>query len=251
MTGANLFPRVSFSSLLNSQASRINVTEIMEVNSLFIALIFPVIAVAQVTNTVYLDNSAGNECGKSTKLTSGSQIRLSTNGKTEDGYCGFLIHRISDPNTKCPFPGMCARIDNSKMTSCQSKVAFTGKYFDKTPDSTQELSCYIKPKGAQFCTQAPAMRIEVTETPDYAMKEAHDYGFNITVYSQCFDNREAVIVEYVEDDYKAPDLEAAWRKNYILGIVVACCLCSIFLILLIILKFYYRNKPYAGIKEDR
>jgi hypothetical protein len=87
--------------------------------------------------SVHLDTSPGTECGKSAKLGTGSQILLTTNGKTETGYCGFLINRIQDPNTKCVYPGMCARIDDSKMSSCQSKVAFTGKYFDKTPDSTQ------------------------------------------------------------------------------------------------------------------
>lgn len=86
---------------------------------------------------VSLDDSAANECGKSTKLSSGSQIQLTTSGKTETGICGFLVNRIDNINTKCPYPGICARIDNSRMGSCQAKVAFTGKYFDKTPDSTQ------------------------------------------------------------------------------------------------------------------
>lgn len=86
---------------------------------------------------VSLDDSGNNECGKSTKLASGSQIQLTTNGKTLTGICGFLVNRIDNTNTKCPYPGICARIDDSRMGSCQAKVAFTGKYFDKTPDSTQ------------------------------------------------------------------------------------------------------------------
>lgn len=57
----------------------------------------------------------------------------------------------------------------------------------------------MKPQGAKFCTQAPALRVEVTENPDYVMKDERDYGFNITVYTQCFDNKEKLIVEYVED----------------------------------------------------
>lgn len=57
----------------------------------------------------------------------------------------------------------------------------------------------MKPKGAKFCTQAPALRVEVTENPDYVMKAEREYGFNITVYTQCFDNKEKLIVEYVED----------------------------------------------------
>ncbi|XP_048752032.2 uncharacterized protein LOC125663740 isoform X2 [Ostrea edulis] len=223
----------------------------MEIKSALVAVIFPLIAAAQVTNTVPLDTTPGNECGKSTKLASGSQIHLTTNGKTESGYCGFLINRIEDPNTKCVYPGMCARIDESKMSSCQSKVAFTGKYFDKTPDSTQELSCYSKPVGAKFCTQAPAMRVEVVEKPDYAMKDVYEYGFNITVYTECFSSREKVIVEYVEDDYKSPDIESALKRNYILGIIVAACLCCVFLTIVIIMKCYYKNKPYKGIKDDR
>jgi hypothetical protein len=52
-------------------------------------------------------------------------------------------------------------------------------------------------------------------------------------------------------DYKAPDLEAAWKRNYILGIVVAACLCCVFLTIVIIMKCYYKNKPYKGIREDR
>lgn len=56
----------------------------------------------------------------------------------------------------------------------------------------------MKPKGAKFCTQAPALRVEVTEKPDVP-KEEREYGFNITVYTQCFDNKEKLIVEYVED----------------------------------------------------
>lgn len=91
---------------------------------------------------VSLDDSAANECGKSTKLSSGSQIQLTTSGKTETGICGFLVNRIDNINTKCPYPGICARIDNSRMGSCQAKVAFTGKYFDKTPDSTQVWKSY-------------------------------------------------------------------------------------------------------------
>lgn len=86
---------------------------------------------------VSLDDSGNNECGKSTKLSSGDQIQLTTNGKTKTGICGFLVNRIDNINTKCPYPGICARIDDSRMGSCQAKVAFTGKYFDKTPDSTQ------------------------------------------------------------------------------------------------------------------
>lgn len=86
---------------------------------------------------VSLDDSGNNECGKSTKLSSGSQIQLTSNGKTLTGICGFLVNRIDNINTKCPYPGICARIDDSRMGSCQAKVAFTGKYFDKTPDSTQ------------------------------------------------------------------------------------------------------------------
>lgn len=89
------------------------------------------------SSTVSLDDSPSNECGKSAKLGSGSQIILTTNGKTETGICGFLINRIEKTDTKCPYPGICARIDGSRMGSCKSKVAFTGKYFDKTPDSTQ------------------------------------------------------------------------------------------------------------------
>lgn len=222
----------------------------MEAKFILIAVIIPIIA-SQGINKVSLDGSGGNECGQSTKLSSGSQIQLTTNGKTETGICGFLVNRIDNINTKCPYPGICARIDDSRMGSCQAKVAFTGKYFDKTPDSTQELSCYMKPKGAKFCTQAPALRVEVTENPDYVAKAEREYGFNITVYTQCFDNKEKLIVEYVEDEYQPPDLESAWRKNYIMGIVVAACICCVFLVIVVVMKCYYRNKPYAGIKEDR
>ncbi|XP_022343600.2 uncharacterized protein LOC111136785 isoform X2 [Crassostrea virginica] len=250
MTAVIYSLRVSLSSLYYGKAGVSTVTA-MEVKSLLIALIFPVIAASQALNAVSLDDSPSNECGKSAKLGSGSQIILTTNGKTETGICGFLINRIEKTDTKCPYPGICARIDGSRMGSCKSKVAFTGKYFDKTPDSTQELSCYMKPAGAKFCTQAPALRVEVTESPDYIVKQEGEYAFNITVYTQCFDNKEKLIVEYVEDDFQGPDLESAWRTNYILGIIVAACFCCVFLILLIVLKCYYRNKPYAGIKEDR
>jgi hypothetical protein len=46
------------------------------------------------------------------------------------------------------------------------------------------------------------MRVEVVEKPDYAMNDVHEYGFNITVYTECFSSREKVIVEYVEDGKK-------------------------------------------------
>uniref|UniRef100_A0A8W8K849 Uncharacterized protein n=1 Tax=Magallana gigas TaxID=29159 RepID=A0A8W8K849_MAGGI len=213
----------------------------MEAKFILIAVIIPIIA-SQGINKVSLDDSVNNECGKSTKLSSGSQIQLTTNGKTEFGICGFLVNRIDNINTKCPYPGICARIDDSRMGSCQAKVAFTGKYFDKTPDSTQELSCYMKPKGAKFCTQAPALRVEVTEKPDVP-KEEREYGFNITVYTQCFDNKEKLIVEYVEDDYKGPDLEEGWRMNYIMGVAVAACICTVFLIVMCTVKLYARNNP--------
>lgn len=52
-------------------------------------------------------------------------------------------------------------------------------------------------------------------------------------------------------EYQPPDLESAWRKNYIMGIVVAACICCVFLVIVVVMKCYYRNKPYAGIKEDR
>lgn len=214
----------------------------MEAKYILIALILPVIA-SQNINKVSLDDSDANECGKSTKLSSGSQVLLTTNGKTKTGICGFLINRIDNVNSKCPYPGICARIDNSNMGSCQAKVAFTGKYFDKTPDSTQEMSCYMKPKGAKFCTQAPALRVEVTEKPEYTMKAEREYGFNITVYTQCFDNKEKLIVEYVEDDYRAPNFEEGWHMNYILGVSVAACICTVFLIVLCTVKLYTRNNP--------
>ena len=60
----------------------------------------------------------------------------------------------------------------------------------------------MKPVGAKFCTQAPALRVEVTESPDYIVKQEGEYAFNITVYTQCFDNKEKLIVEYVEDGKK-------------------------------------------------
>lgn len=36
-----------------------------------------------------------------------------------------------------------------------------------------------------------------------------------------------------------------------MGIVVAACICCVFLVIVVVMKCYYRNKPYAGIKEDR
>lgn len=44
-------------------------------------------------------------------------------------------------------------------------------------------------------------------------------------------------------DYKAPNFEEGWRMNYILGVSVAACICTVFLIVLCTVKLYARNNP--------
>lgn len=57
----------------------------------------------------------------------------------------------------------------------------------------------MKFKGVKFCIQVFVLCVEVIENFDYVMKVEWEYGFNIIVYIQCFDNKEKFIVEYVED----------------------------------------------------
>lgn len=44
-------------------------------------------------------------------------------------------------------------------------------------------------------------------------------------------------------DYKGPDLEEGWRMNYIMGVAVAACICTVFLIVMCTVKLYARNNP--------
>ncbi|XP_060077922.1 uncharacterized protein LOC132557452 [Ylistrum balloti] len=209
-----------------------------------VSVLLSVVRCEQAVINVLMDTGAAStQCG-AVELGFSQEARLSSSGKAPEGYYSVLISAVGDAPANCSYRHLCVDVVHSHMEFCFAKVHISGKHFEKT-DSVAELGCGKKvPEG--WCTNAQFLEVTVLEKPSYA--ETSGYSFNITVSSKCKNND--ADHEEVVDDFVPIDLEEAINQTRIIGVIVACCLASVFLVTLALTYFWYKNKRDPGLRQD-
>ncbi|KAK3088275.1 hypothetical protein FSP39_016917 [Pinctada imbricata] len=199
------------------------------------------------SSTYKFDNDTPQQCGGSTHLAKNAKVTIQGLGKVPNGYCGLVVYAMQDMGD-CKYPAICATVSGADMGACRAKVTFTGKYFTQKSDHSKDLDCNTPMR--KFCTQGSVLRVEVIEEMSYAKMTPpqSDYTFNATISRVCMTTQET---DDIVDEYRAPDLKGAIHRNYVIGVAVACCLACVFLILLLVMKCYYKSQPYSGLKTEK
>ncbi|KAL5013145.1 hypothetical protein ScPMuIL_007415 [Solemya velum] len=186
-------------------------------------------------------NSTDSNCSTVLTLESGDETTVTSSGRAHNGYCGVSFYSVDDERYTCN--SLCITVKNSRMITCDAKLKFTAVHFSKDKkDDVREFDCRHPLKDV-WCMTAKFLRLELIESYRYAyLWDRGLYGFQLDVSPQC--------EVAVEDSNYLKAMEDKSSKAKTEGIVVACCLASVFLIVLGIMYCYYKQKPISGPPTD-
>ncbi|CAG2245085.1 unnamed protein product [Mytilus edulis] len=206
-----------------------------------------VIAMCHADKEVNMGSGSTN-CGqKPIIMAKEEKLSIHSKGNAKDGFCSIVLHAMEDTSANCPYRSFCVAVNQMTMSSCSAKIFLTGTSYDVLGIKSKEISCFTNIYGA-WCTQSKSLEISVLEDPKTT---ASNYGFNLTVMSEC---RQTSSGEFdpVKDSTskKLDEIEAEMNQNRIIGVVVGISLACMFLIVMFVSYQYYKNKPTYRQQRD-
>ncbi|XP_021370966.1 uncharacterized protein LOC110461688 isoform X1 [Mizuhopecten yessoensis] len=182
-------------------------------------------------------------CGKTYHLDTNASVKVVRNDETS-GFCGFLFHAMTDDMYTCP--EVCVKVEERSISDCHARLTLNGIKFVTEEDAPKEMTCFERLPD-EMCFDSSTVRVEFIRDLKYPHAKLN---ISMVVTAKCLTTAEA--------KRKFAENEAVTRKRHgeesytsmVKGIVTGVCLCSIFLLVLLLTWCYYQNSSNRGKRYD-
>lgn len=184
-----------------------------------------------------------SSCGRTYHLDNNASVKVIRDDETS-GFCGYLFHTLTDDMYTCP--EVCVKVEHRSISDCHARLTLNGIKFVTTEEPPKEMTCFERLPD-EMCFDTSTLRMEFIRDLQYPHAK-----LNITmlVSAKCITTSEA--------KRSREEADAAARKQHseesynsmVKGIVTGVCLCSIFLIVLLLTWCYYQNSSNRGKRYD-
>ncbi|XP_060075410.1 uncharacterized protein LOC132555088 [Ylistrum balloti] len=182
-------------------------------------------------------------CGRTYHLDNNASVKVIRNDETS-GYCGFLFHAMTDDMYTCP--EVCVRVEERSISDCHARLTLNGIKFVTTEAPPKEMTCFERLPD-EMCFDTSTLRVELIRDLQYPHAKLN---ISFVVSPKCLTT--------VEAKRKREEMDAETRRKHseetynsmVKGIVTGVCLCSIFLLVLLLTWCYYQNSSNRGKRYD-
>ncbi|XP_033744891.1 uncharacterized protein LOC117330589 [Pecten maximus] len=182
-------------------------------------------------------------CGRTYHLDNNASVKVIRKDETS-GFCGYLFHAMTDDMYTCP--EVCVKVEERSISDCHARLTLNGIKFVTTEAPPKEMTCFERLPD-EMCFDTSTLRVEFIRDLQYPHAKLN---ISMVVSAKCITTAEA--------KRSREENEAATRKKHsevsyhsmVKGIVTGVCLCSIFLLVLLLTWCYYQNSSNRGKRYD-